>query len=131
MTRHCRECGSPLTSARAEFCAVACRRAWNNRRAMRGAELYDLFRALRRDRREATERGLWKDICRLEEKWQIEDQRDRPGRRSYAPMAEAVQRLVDSGRISRRMTPSEVKEDADRRRLLNRLSQPSVPSSSA
>lgn len=46
----CQECGSPIGERRKGqmFCSSPCRQAFNNRRMQRGAELYDLFRALRR-----------------------------------------------------------------------------------
>lgn len=124
--RQCRECGAPFAATKKtgkveavayaprRFCSTECRKAFNNRRAMRGAEAYDLLRAMRRERAEAKEMNLWTAICRLEEKWQAEDDHDRPGRRSYIPPAEAVMQLVDAGKISRRMTPNEEKAIQER-----------------
>lgn len=42
--RNCVECGRPFKTRRynAEHCGGACRRVFNNRRALRGAVLYDL-----------------------------------------------------------------------------------------
>lgn len=74
---------------------------WNNRRMQRGAELYDLFRALRRDRAAAKELRLWTQLCRLELAWQEEDQRERPGRPSYAPPSRALDALLDKGSLQR------------------------------
>lgn len=125
MTSLCRECAASFTPTRhtEHFCSTACRRIFNNRRAMRGAELYDLFRAIRRERAAASKARLWTDLCRLEENWQTEDEHERPGRRSYVPPREAVQRLVDQGRISRRMTPAQLADDAEKRREANRVRQ--------
>ena len=81
----CKECGSPQTTTRRGkgFCSDRCRVVFNNRRLQRGADLYDLFRALRRERDEAKTLNIWTEICRLEKIWQDEDETMRPGRRSY------------------------------------------------
>ena len=100
---NCLECGSPLTARRAgqEFCKPSCRQTFNNRRMQRGAELYDLFRALRRERAGAKDMNLWTEICRLELQWQIEDEAKRPGRRSYMPPTKALTILKDKGSLPR------------------------------
>lgn len=67
----------------------------------RGAELYDLFRALRRERGMAKGLNLWTEICRLELNWHLEDQRKRPGRRSYMPPKRALLNLWDKGSLQR------------------------------
>jgi hypothetical protein len=67
----------------------------------RGAELYDLFRALRRERSEAKALNLWTQICRLELGWQQEDAKQRPGRRSYMPPKKALANLLDKGSLQR------------------------------
>lgn len=43
--RFCTECGNAFQSRQynAEFCGTECRRTFNNRRATRGAALYDLL----------------------------------------------------------------------------------------
>jgi predicted nucleic acid-binding Zn ribbon protein len=50
--RDCIECGTRFgTNVRAaKSCSTACRKAFNNRRMIRGAELYDLMMAHRFDR---------------------------------------------------------------------------------
>lgn len=99
----CRECGTPLTDARTgqEFCTREHRQDFNNRRMQRGAEMYDLFRALRRERGEAKELNIWTLLCRLELKWQEDDAADRPGRRSYMPPNKALNNLFDKGSLQR------------------------------
>jgi hypothetical protein len=62
----CTECGAPfLAHARlarhAEFCGTECRKAFNNRRAMRGATLYDLFMTLRYERGLAAKLHVWRN----------------------------------------------------------------------
>ncbi len=58
---HCRECGTELTPEQRKkgacFCQPAHRKAWNNRRMIRGAELYDLWmeRRYARDSKAAQE----------------------------------------------------------------------------
>lgn len=100
---HCLECAAPMSAARQGqiFCSTPCRHAFNNRRLQRGAELYDLFRALRRERGTAKEMNLWTQMCRLELKWQQEDEAQRPGRRSYMPPCKAVENLLDRGSLPR------------------------------
>jgi len=51
----CRECGVAFETTRTDayFCATACRKTWNNRRATRGAQLYDAAMQWRTERGEA------------------------------------------------------------------------------
>lgn len=83
----CLECSTPITaSTRGEakrFCCKACRKAFNNRRQVRGALLYDLFYAHRSER--AT-KGLWNEMCRLHIRWRDEDR----GRKTYKAPAVAL-----------------------------------------
>lgn len=97
----CLECGIALSGERSTkaFCSTQHRLAFNNRRTKRGAEIYDLFRAIRRERREAKQLGLWTEMCRLELRWQEEDERERPGRRSYMPPQTALMNLKYTGRL--------------------------------
>lgn len=83
--RACLECGAPHASpiAEAEFCSNRCRMAFNNRRAKRGAELYDLFMALRHDRAVATAFKVWRLLNRLAAGFRAEDVAERAGRRSW------------------------------------------------
>lgn len=99
----CQECGSAIIGRRSGqgFCKPSCRQAFNNRRMQRGAELYDLFRALRRERGVAKEMNLWTQLCRLELSWQQQDDAERPGRRSYMPPAKAITNLLDRGSLQR------------------------------
>lgn len=99
----CQECGNRISAGpRAKlFCSAKCRLAQNNRRMKRGAELYDLFRALRRERAEAARLGLWTEICRLEKQWYDEDQAERAGRKSYMPPKKALANLLDKGSLPR------------------------------
>ena len=52
LKKHCHECGAEYETVKhdARFCGTKCRKSYNNRRAVRGAELYDLFMASRYDR---------------------------------------------------------------------------------
>lgn len=58
----------------------------------RGAELYDLFMAMRYDREQAKILGLWKLMCRLGRMWHEEDKAAH--RQSYFPPKTALQRFV-------------------------------------
>lgn len=78
MCRKCQECLEPLgpeLRKDATFCTPACRVAFNNRRAVRGAELYDLFMSLRYDREKATALGVWAFVCKLAQSFKEEDDR--------------------------------------------------------
>ncbi len=96
-TRHCAECGEAFQSARAdkEFCCAPCRQAFNNRRMQRGAELYDLFRIMRRERGIAKEQGVWAEMCRLERQWNDEDH----GRKTWQSAKKALANLKGKGSI--------------------------------
>lgn len=92
--RCCKECSKPLATtakATAEFCGTPCRIAWRNRRTHRGAELYDIFMAIRFDRPLAASLGLWALACRMASVWNEDDKE--AGRQSYVPPREAVMRL--------------------------------------
>ena len=93
-SRRCLECGEPFSSpARAaEFCCAACRRGWNNRRATRGAELFDLYMAHRFDRAEAARAHVMTLMNRLVSDWRHEDHARRNGRRSWQRLANVLDR---------------------------------------
>jgi predicted nucleic acid-binding Zn ribbon protein len=97
----CLECGKLWNERKPGrlFCSSSCRVTFNNRRLQRGAELYDLFRAMRRERDDAKTLGIWAEMCRLELRWQQEDQEQRPGRRSYMPPRKALTNLRETGRL--------------------------------
>lgn len=100
----CLECGTPHASLSpgAEFCGPACRMAFNNRRTKRGAELYDLFMALRHDRATATRFKVWRLLNRLAAIFREEDRRERAGRVSWrSPSAILARRpYLSAERIS-------------------------------
>ena len=84
--RICLECGSGLSAGappEAEFCCVPCRSVWRDRRAARGAQLYDLFMALRYERRAAKLAGVWTIMCALASAFRDADRTARGGRRSW------------------------------------------------
>lgn len=85
LDRACLWCGQAYLSPapEAEFCGSLCRKAFNNLRAMRGAELYDLFMALRHDRAVATAFKVWRALNRLAAGFRFEDRTERAGRRSW------------------------------------------------
>lgn len=91
--RVCSECGSTFEAKRAhgEFCATECRKVYNNRRATRGAELYDLVMKMRFDRASAKDEGTWSMICSLASAYNDADKAKRNGRRSWD--AKAAQKL--------------------------------------
>ena len=72
----CKECGAEYTAKKAhsKFCSTKCRKDYNNRRAVRGAQLYDVFMAIRYDREAATKYGLDRTfISRMGEMFNEED----------------------------------------------------------
>ncbi len=82
----CLECGEGFDlDARfnAEFCGDSCRKAFNNRRATRGAVIYDLFMALRYERKLASKLKVWKLLCRLAMDFRKEDHEQRDSRKSW------------------------------------------------
>lgn len=86
----CQECGTAYTARKADqrFCSTACCKVFNNRRMRRGALLYDLFMALRYERKAAYAMGVWKAACRLAEGWRDEDIAERAGRFSWGDWRE-------------------------------------------
>lgn len=99
----CQECGNRITESRRAkmFCSPACRQTFNNRRMQRGADMYDLFRALRRERGKAKDMNIWTVLCQLEKRWNDEDTEARPGRKSYMPPSKALTNLYDKGSLQR------------------------------
>lgn len=83
----CRECGKELTPAQRKkgacFCCAEHRKTWNNRRMIRGAELYDLMMANRYERELATERGAWTIATNLCRAYRDSDNTLRDGRKSW------------------------------------------------
>ena len=93
----CPECGNPISASRQPdkmFCSPVCRQQFNNHRIQRGGDLYDQFRALRRERDKAKSLNLWTQICRLELVWHMEDEEKRPGRKSCFEPARALANLL-------------------------------------
>lgn len=92
--RQCLECQACIQAhdKRADFCGTACRKTWNNRRMIRGAELYDLFMALRFERGAAKALGIWSLLCRMASWWGQEDRA--AGRRTYGDPKRAIERAV-------------------------------------
>lgn len=82
--KQCLECGGERPKgAGGDFCATACRTAFNNRRKARGAELYDLFMVHRWDRKRAVVLRILQAMNRLASNWRAEDKARRAGRRSW------------------------------------------------
>jgi predicted nucleic acid-binding Zn ribbon protein len=93
-SRHCNECGAAYQPGRMDqfFCANACRMTFENRRMIRGKEIYDLFMIMRYERGIARVRGIWAIACRLAQQWKAEDDALRGGRRSWTPSGRALER---------------------------------------
>lgn len=84
-SRTCCECGSKFETVRteAEFCGTPCRKTYNNRRAMRGAEIYDIAMAWRFGDGEGRINEARDLLCALLSGYNEQDKESRPGRRSY------------------------------------------------
>jgi hypothetical protein len=95
-TATCRECGQTFECQRATalYCSAKCRQTFNNRRAMRGAELYDLFMSMRYERERAAQQGVWKFMCRMAKSYRANDERERDGRKSWDDMRDVFERNV-------------------------------------
>lgn len=93
---NCRECGKSLAGLglkpSATFCTVEHRKAFNNRRMQRGAELYDIFMALRYEREFATEHNLFTVLSSVARAYRDSDKVLRDGRKSWNAK-ETVERL--------------------------------------
>lgn len=83
--RECAECGLEFRAEKphAEFCCAEHRKAFNNRRMTRGAVVYDLFMALRYERKAAQKLRTWFMLCRLAMDFRREDRNERDGRKSW------------------------------------------------
>lgn len=83
--RQCAECGALFTPRQDGqlFCSCDCNKAFQNRRAVRGAELYDVFMALRFERDKAKSEALWTLCCSLARHYRDEDKHTRAGRKSW------------------------------------------------
>lgn len=81
--RECQECGMVFKPAvsHARFCSAKCRRQLNNRRATRGAELYDYYMSSRFQRK--THGGAIAVMNQMASNWRDTDKRDRDGRQSW------------------------------------------------
>lgn len=81
----CLDCGNAMPSSHSayEFCGPRCRERFNNRRRLRGAELYDLYMAHRFERSLSVSLGLFQAVNRLAAIWREEDRMSRDGRRSW------------------------------------------------
>lgn len=106
--RECKECGCRFDTnvADAKNCSVSCRKAWNNRKAVRGAELYD-FVMLRRFGDAAVRGGKKEDgkgsrayaneclalLDALAAGYYEADKERRGGRQSYSDLKDAKARL--------------------------------------
>ena len=86
MPRACRECGKGVGGLRVDkaFCTSKCRSSFNQRRARRGAEIYDMFMTMRYERTLSTRaKALWFIACRMANHWREEDVLRREGRLSW------------------------------------------------
>lgn len=88
----CRECGTGFDAYNRGngFCSTACRKTFNNRRATRGAEIYDLFMATRFEREKSAALGLWTVLCFVASEHRQDDLDKRGGRNSWRPPEEIL-----------------------------------------
>lgn len=86
--RVCAECGGSITvkpgyrGPVVKFCSAPCRKAFNNRRMTRGAELYDILMSGRFER--ATHAGSWRPLMtQIATHYRDKDKAERDGRQSW------------------------------------------------
>lgn len=94
----CLECSLPVqqTSRRERlFCCAEHGQLFHHRRRQRGAEIYDLFRAIRRERKMAKDMDLWTEMCRLETLWEDEDRAAGRVTKSYLAPVQALRNLKE------------------------------------
>ncbi len=91
--RCCNECGSEYEAQRStsKFCTANCRKLFNNRRAVRGAQLYDLVMAHRFERDRAQKAGVLKLMWRMCSMFWEEDKEQRAGRRSWDDLRDVLE----------------------------------------
>lgn len=93
----CLECGRSLATLGlrkgATFCGADHRKAWNNRRMVRGSELYDLFMAMGYERDKRKSLDLFTTLNRLARAFRDSDKSLRDGRRSWDVDA-AIERMT-------------------------------------
>ncbi len=106
-TCSCQECGEAMQGRNAakKFCSQTCRLRFNNRRLQRGAELYDLFMAMRYEREDAKQLGVWGLMCRMAQQMREEDNKEREGRKSWRPPAEALANRPDLHAVRMSIVP--------------------------
>ena len=95
----CAECGEPYTCQRIAgsyeqdmFCSTRCRKMFNNRRMVRGAELYDLVMAWRFERKTGDKIDVRGMIGRVASAYRDSDKVKRGGRKSWS-LAKALERI--------------------------------------
>lgn len=98
MAKHCKECGKSFEPRQwdSEFCCTGCRRNFNNRRAVRGAMLYDVVMLQAFDPDLAERMGLTGSVQDLAYKFREEDLADgrpRSWKRAGA-VVNSVERLI-------------------------------------
>lgn len=91
----CKECGEPLAARSRSFCSTKCRKAFNNRRAVRGAQLYDLFMANEHQRELRSELHLLTMCSRMARQFRDEDLEQRDGRHSWHDAKEVLSNRPD------------------------------------
>ncbi len=87
MTRICFETGKPLPETAqptVRFIDADARQAWNNRRKVRGAQLYDMFMAYRYQRGVGKTLKLFSLMCKVAAEWRAEDKAN--GRTTFEPL---------------------------------------------
>ena len=92
----CKECGSDFRPKQynAEFCCSGHRNAFNNRRQLRGATLYDLEMIQRNEPELFAKHNLATIRSNLLQHWKSEDATEREGRKSWKSAFNVLSDLV-------------------------------------
>lgn len=90
----CLECGCETISTRKPklFCCPAHQVAHTNRRRERGAVIYDLFMAMRYERKLSAKLKVWGTMCQQAAEWRREDFAGRDGRPSWGNWREWLEK---------------------------------------
>ncbi len=107
MTHTCRECGIAYTPRTGRgrpnvvFCSRPCSVKHMNRRASRGALIYDLFAVMRYDRENAKRLGVWATMCRVMQEMREQDIAERDGRQSWDDLKDVMQKTTHLRYVAR------------------------------
>lgn len=92
--RHCPECQTPLAAnvgrgRPKRYCSAACGKAFDNRRMIYGAVVFDLVATMRFERSKAKRLGVWATLCRV-----MKDYHDAHDRKIWRDVEDVLQNVT-------------------------------------